>query len=92
MVHVRPSRAFGGVVRAYDNGSLYTVSYSADDAYAFSREWPCSTVKGSGSFQFDKHNGDLVDVTGSASRNDGSDWLAFSEDCQEYGKARLRLT
>jgi hypothetical protein len=78
-------------MKAYDNGCYYTVAYSARDSEAFSDNWPCSTVKGSGSFQFDKRNGDLVDATGSAALNDGSDWLAFCEDCKKYGKAKLKL-
>ncbi len=78
-------------MRAYDNGCFYTVSYSALDAEEFSSKWPCSTVRGKGSFQYDKRNGDLVDATGSASRKDGDDWLAFSHDCQKYGQRRLGI-
>lgn len=76
-------------MRTYDNGCFYTVSYSARDAENFSDQWPCSTVEGAGSFQYDKRTGDLVDATGSASRGDGNDWLAFSHDCQRYGQRRL---
>lgn len=76
-------------MKLYDNGSLYTVSYSSDDARAFADRWPCSTVRGSGSFQFQKSNGDLVDVTGSAARNDGDDWAAFSQDCQAFAENRF---
>lgn len=78
-------------MRAFDNGSYYVVTYSENDAVDFSAQWPCSTVRGSGSFEFDKRNGDLVDVTGSAAENDGPEWAAFSQDCQEYGRKRLKL-
>jgi hypothetical protein len=76
-------------MKAYDNGCFFTVTYSSSDCEEFSRCWTCSTVHGRGSFQFKKDNGDLVGATGSASKNDGSDWLAFSHDCQKYGEVRL---
>jgi hypothetical protein len=76
-------------MKANDNGSFFTVSYSKTDCDDFSRTWPCSTVRGRGAFVFDKRNGDLVDVEGSALKGDGPDWLAFSHDCQVYGQARL---
>lgn len=75
-------------MRAYDNGSYFTVSYSADDARAFRSEWPVSSVRGKGAWEFSK-SGDLVGAEGSASEGDGSDWLAFSQDCEAYGRAAL---
>jgi hypothetical protein len=78
-------------MRAYDNGCFFTVTYSRNDAESFSDRWPCSTVRGAGSFQFSKRNGDLVDLTGSAAKSDGPEWVAFSEDCQRYGEKRLKL-
>jgi hypothetical protein len=75
-------------MRAYDNGSYFTVSYSADDARAFRSEWPGSSVRGKGAWEFSK-SGDLVGAEGSASEGDGSDWLAFSQDCEAYGRAAL---
>jgi hypothetical protein len=76
-------------MKTYDNGCFFIVTYNESDAEAFADEWPCSTVRGKGSWQFDKRNGDLVDATGSASRNDGLDWLAFSQDCQAHGLRTL---
>ena len=76
-------------MKTYDNGSGFTVSYSEDDAERFSDSWPCSTVEELGSFTFE-NNGDLVGLTGTAERNDGDDWLAFSRDCQRYGETRIR--
>lgn len=78
-------------MRCYDNGDLFTVTYNANDCQKFNSQWPCSTVKGKGSFQFDKRNGDLVDATGTALTGDGSEWLAFSQDCQAYGMKKLKL-
>lgn len=78
-------------MKLYNNGSFFTVSFNEDDAREFSYSWPCSTVRGKGSFQFQKSNGDLVDASGSALKGDGSDWLAFSHDCQEWGNRELKL-
>lgn len=76
-------------MKAYDNGAFFTVTFNQSDCDDFSRTWPCSSVRGRGSFQFHK-SGDLVDATGAAARGEnGSDWLAFSEDCQIYGQHRL---
>ncbi len=75
-------------MRYYYNGSAFTVSYSREDAHAFAKQWPCSTVEGRGSFQF-AANGDLIDMGGSAAKNDGPDWLAFSQDCQAYGTPKF---
>ena len=71
-------------MRYHSNGSGFTVSYSARDADRFAAHWPASTVDGAGSFSFTL-SGDLIDATGSAAENDGSDWLAFSEDCHRCG-------
>ncbi len=76
-------------MKAYDNGCFFTVSYTPRDCEDFSRMWPCSTVKGRGAFVFTK-DGDLCDVEGSALKGDGSDWLAFSHDCQTYGMQRVK--
>lgn len=78
-------------MKTHDNGSILTVSFNDDDTRDFSDSWPCSTVRGKGSFQFQKSNGDLVDATGAALKGDGSDWLAFSQDCQEWGTRNLAL-
>ena len=74
-------------MRYYDNGSGFTVGYTSRDADNFSRRWPCSTVEGSGSFSFDAR-GNLVGVSGTARECDGWDWVAFSQDCQAYGRSR----
>lgn len=75
-------------MRTFDNGAGFTVSYSEADADEFADIWPGSTVSGAGSFGF-ANNGDLIDWTGSAHEYDGPDWLAFSQDCHNYGAARI---
>ena len=75
-------------MKAYDNGCFFTVSYTPSDCAEFSRSWPCSTVRGRGAFVF-QANGDICDAEGTAAKNDGTDWLAFSEDCRVYGQTRL---
>lgn len=71
-------------MRYYDNGYFYTVTFSPQDTAAFSRRWPWSTVRGSGSFTF-ADNGDLVDTTGIAERRNGTGWLTFCQDCRAFG-------
>lgn len=79
-------------MRVYDNGSLFTVTFTENDTRKFSAAWgACCPVKGRGSFQFDKKNGDLADATGAAMRGDGYEWRAFSEDCQNWGEEKLGI-
>jgi hypothetical protein len=75
-------------MRAFDNGSMYTVTVSEREVDDFNRKWPGSTLRGRQSFQFDKRNGDLVDRTG---EGDGSEAVALSQDAQTYGKERLKI-
>ena len=79
-------------MRAFDQGSLYRVTVSADEVYDFKKTWPCSGLSSSHgiSFVFDKRNGDLVEVYHPGSE-DGSALLALSQDAQAYGRKRLRL-
>jgi len=73
-------------VHAQADGAM-TVFYGLTDCDEFNRGWPCSTVKGRGSWVFDK-DGNLVDATGSASKGAGEEWVAFSRDCQVWGWRR----
>lgn len=82
-------------MRAFDNGSLYLVTVSRNEVSAFARRWPCCNLPDSSiTFQFDKRNGDLVDITPYriADKVDGPEALALADDAQTYGRARLRLT
>ncbi len=74
-------------MRYYDNGRYYTVSVSKREVEAFKRRWPCSELPDKSiAFQFDKRNGDLVDISLDV---DGPDVLALSEDAQAYGESAV---
>jgi hypothetical protein len=70
-------------------GSIVIVAFSDDDSRSFRALWPGSTVRGSGSFEFDRR-GDLVDMKTEVDGADGSDWLAFSQDAQNYARRHAR--
>ena len=83
-------------MKAYDNGCFYSVAVSADEVSAFKASWPCSGMPSQRGiwFQFDKRNGDLVDMKPNNWEErgaDGSAMLALASDAQEYGKRRLQL-
>lgn len=77
-----------GVVRTFDNGSFYTVSFGEDEVRDFRRSWPASGLGGLRSItaQFDRRNGDLVDLQcngrGSCERFDGPALSALADDMQ----------
>ncbi len=77
-------------MRAFNNGSLFSVTVASDEITDFARHWPCCELPfGPITFQFEKNNGDLVAITGHADY-DGPDLLALSEDAEEYGRGRMR--
>lgn len=76
-------------MRFYDNGCFYTVQCTSDDVAGFAAKWPCFGPRNPIAFQFDKRNGDLVDVLGDTANNDESGIRALSEDAQAYGKSRM---
>src|SRR5262245_35488043 len=81
-------------MRVYDNGSFYSVSVSRSEVETFKDRWPCSGLPDRGvTFQFDKRNGDLVDITPYryAHLFDGDAALALCEDAQTYGRKKLGL-
>jgi len=81
-------------MRAYDNGSLYSVTVTRNEVEAFKDSWPCCSLPdGAITFQFDKRNGDLVDIAPYriADRVDGPEALALAADAQAYGRKRLGL-
>jgi len=79
-------------MRVFDNGCFYTVQCSAADVEAFAYRWPCFGSCRAVAFQFDKRNGDLIDVSRSTAQNDGAGILALAEDAQAYGRKKLGLT
>lgn len=76
-------------MRYRDCGSFYNVSVSRADVEAFKRTYPCSGLPDKAfTFQFDKRNGDLVDIWPDSLRYDGPGLLALSQDAQTYGERR----
>lgn len=82
-------------MKAHDNGSLYSVSISAFDVYNFKTSWPCSGMPNRALWaQFDKRNGDLVDIRPNNWEERGADghaMLALLADAQKYAKRKLGL-
>lgn len=82
--------------RVRDLGSLYSVSVSGAMVREWIQRWPASGLHGlkGVTFEFDKRNGDLVDVryrNGNAEKWDGPALVALSEDAQAVGRKRLGL-
>ena len=78
-------------MRAFDNGCLYSVMVSRAEVKEFKDTWPCSTLPDAAiTFQYDKRNGDLVDITPYRVVN-GDDANALSQDAQAYGRKRLKI-
>jgi hypothetical protein len=73
------------------NGRTYTVNYSDEDTRLFTAATgaPHGIVRGHGAFVFDSESGDLLKQKGSARGNDDIEWLAFSQDAQDFGRATL---
>lgn len=79
-------------MKAHDNGCFYSVSISKQDVEAFKDGWPCSGLPNRAIWaQFDKRNGDLVDIRPDMSRHDGPALLALIQDGQHYAKAKLGI-
>lgn len=74
---------------AQSNGSSTVVSFTASDARQFAARWPCSTVRGSGWFEF-AANGDLVDFCTVVKNPEvSSGWSEFADDCKAFGRAEV---
>lgn len=78
-------------MRAFDNGSFFTVLATTNDVTAFAKRWPCFGPRKPLSFEFDKRNGDLVGLHGVLDSHDESGITALAEDCQRYGEGRLGI-
>ena len=81
-------------VRTYDNGSLYSVAFGAEEIRDFRRSYPASGLDSLRSVwaQFDRKNGDLVDLkcngASSCHRFDGAGLVALTEDMQCHATLR----
>lgn len=79
-------------MRLIDCGSLVTVTVSRDEVETFKSQWPCSGLPNKAVwFQFEKRNGDLVDIKPGFERYDGDALLALSHDAGNYAAKRLNL-
>jgi hypothetical protein len=78
-------------MKAYDNGCFFSCRVSAPEITEFNLAWPGSSLDDSASiwFQFDKRNGDLVDMK--PDDMDGPEVLALSHDAQNFAAKELNL-
>lgn len=77
-------------MRYFDNGCFYSVQVTRAEVEGFKDSWPCSTLPDRAiTFQYDKRNGDLVDITPDSADFDGPDLLALSQDAQSYGQRQI---
>jgi hypothetical protein len=77
-------------MKAHDNGCFFSCTVSSQDISKFNSRWPCSRLKCRNTwFQFDKRNGDLVDIE--PVNVDGAELLALSHDAQNYAAKKLNL-
>ena len=68
-------------------GACYNVVVSRREVEIFKRSYPCSGLPDRAiTFQFDKRNGDLVDIWPNSHTFDGSGLVALSHDAQAYGE------
>ena len=75
-------------MRTFDNGSLFSVQVYAHEVGEFKRSFPCSGLRTQTiTFQFDKKNGDLVDVHPNDVEGPGA--LALSHTAQAHGLRKL---
>lgn len=73
-----------------NGGSFYTVVCSRADVDAFKRSYPCSGLTCTWiAFEYDKRNGDLVDMTTGGKQEDTPALVALSADAQAYGVRML---
>ena len=78
-------------MKTFDNGCFFTVSVSSNEVADFKTTWPCSGLPTKAiRFQFDKRNGDLVDLL--PWDLDGDALAALADDAKAYGAKRLGLT
>ena len=72
-------------MRYRDNGCFYSVNISAREVANFAERWPCFGRCGAIWAQFDKRNGDLVDLEGDSGMDD-SGVSALLQDAQQSAR------
>lgn len=82
-------------MKAHDNGCFFSVTISRADVERFKGSWPCSGLPNRPIWaQFDKRNGDLVDMEPSHLEEMGADGgavCAIIQDGQNYAASKLGL-
>lgn len=70
---------------------MYEVAFTNRDAAVFTEGSgaPEGLVRGRGTFVFDAKTGDLIGADGAAKGRHEVEWLAFSQDAQEFGREQL---
>lgn len=74
-------------MRTRNLGVFYRVNVSESDVREFARRWPCFGTPRALWFEFDRRNGDLVDMSDDSGL-DPSGVLALSHDAQNYATGR----
>lgn len=82
--------------RIYNKGLTYGVAFGESEVSSFRSRWPASGLEGLRNVfaEFDKRNGDLVDLQCNrrdCHRFDGGALLALVDDMQSYGKKKLKI-
>lgn len=68
-----------------DLGSIVRVRVSARDVETFNSEWPCSGIPERAiSFDFERKNGDLVDIYPNSESFDGAALSALCDDAKRF--------
>lgn len=81
-------------MKAIDNGCFFSVQISKSDVESFKEQWPCNGLPVVSVWaQFDKRNGDLVDLKPNLEERgaDGGAVLALIQDGQNYAAKKLGL-
>lgn len=79
-------------MKAFDNGCLFSVTISKKDVIDFKKRCPCSNLPEKSIWaQFDKRNGDLIDLTPNLSSADGSAAQAIIDDGKEFAMKKLDI-
>lgn len=78
-------------MRTHDNGCFFSVSVSKAEVETFAERWPCFGPHAALWFQFDKSNGDLVDLEGNNADMDGYGVAALADDAKAFGAQKLKL-
>lgn len=78
-------------MRTYYEGPTYTVAFDENDTacFAHNTDADASVVHGSGAFVFDTATGELLEGRGAAKGHTEMEWLAFSQDAQDFAQLEL---